>query len=80
MKLCKDCQHYRRDWVTFLFTSEFARCAHPQAYSSGIVFVAGKPSAYCRLERLWTDHCGPDGKRHEPKQPTTCDPKSKVEP
>lgn len=33
-KLCKNCKHFRRDWITF-FTSgdEYAQCAHPRNFN-----------------------------------------------
>lgn len=62
IKLCKDCNHNRRDW---LFGQQFAKCA------ATVNAATGEPRWSCESERWhFTDvvnNCGSTGKLWEPK-------------
>lgn len=70
-KLCKDCKHYRKDWIQrFLLPFDkdegFSdKCVRPRPVS----LVTGKDKiTYCDIERgvnYILDNCGPDGKYWE---------------
>lgn len=66
MKLCKDCRHFRGDWVLIFpfvpgFWHEYAKCAAIQNP------IDGKPGHYCRTMRNYVTQCGWEGKLFEPR-------------
>ena len=68
MKLCKDCNWVKRDWM---FGWEFAKCKNPKSYTFSADLVSGgEHHGYCSIERAnygTLNNCGPEGKYFEPK-------------
>ena len=69
-KLCKNCKHIRRNWITYLFVGdEFSKCGRPVNPD----LVSGKTELknYCSIERKYwysIDACGPEGKYFEERK------------
>lgn len=62
MKLCTDCVHSRRHWLSDSSTN-FDKCA-------AITWVVdGSPKHCCAVLREAGQGCGPEGKMFEPKPP-----------
>ena len=63
MKLCKDCKHFRPFVYHVLFfkmtRNQYAKCAaKPDP-------IDGEPKAFCDIERMKYNDCGPEGKKWE---------------
>ena len=71
MKLCIDCKHFKRDWITYIVgrNDEFGKCVRPE----GISLVDGKSrvkTKYADLERSYEHdcYCGEEAKYFEEKK------------
>ena len=71
IKLCKDCKHYRRDWLSHLFGMGHRHdtCASPNTSSN---LVTGSEQRFCDMLRAyrWENlnfSCGVEGKYWEAK-------------
>lgn len=63
-KLCKDCKHFKRDWILF-FDRSFDKCLRKMEKRSPITGKA-KPS-FADIQRDHFFLCGPEGKYWEAK-------------
>jgi len=70
-KLCKDCKHYRRDWIETIFfrSNRYDMCASPNTTDD---LVTGYKQRFCDMLRAkrWEQlpfSCGPDGRFWESK-------------
>jgi hypothetical protein len=60
-KLCKNCKHFRRDWITFLFEGdEYAKCSNPKSFA---LFCSNERKNFYSL-----GVCGPEAKNFEEKE------------
>jgi hypothetical protein len=68
IKLCKDCKHYKKDWITHLIerSDKFDKCLNPIFLH--VNRVTGKRTTegkFCDVQRDYD--CGRDGKYWEAK-------------
>ena len=75
-KLCKDCKHYKKDWISHILSfgitvgnnGEYDMCGRKK--NNNLVTGRDKPS-FCEIERRdWysLDVCGVDGKYFEARK------------
>ena len=67
IKLCKDCKHYKKDWIAHLIerSDRFDKCLNP-IFNQNL--VSGKTKGkYCDIQRDATYDCGREGKYWEAK-------------
>lgn len=70
--LCKDCRHSYRPWTNRLFFIEIYQCRLPENRGADEYDpVTGKTHtgdfSSCRVARIHTNICGPEGRRWEPR-------------
>lgn len=64
-KFCKDCKHFRRNWILF-FDRSFDKCLRPQNNNRSPITGKVKPS-FADIQRDNFFLCGPEGKFWEAK-------------
>ena len=73
LRLCKDCKHYKKDWLTHIISffgdrGSFDKCRREK---NNNLVVGGCVKNYCEIERRnWStlDVCGPAAKYFEARK------------
>jgi hypothetical protein len=68
MKICVECKHFRMSFLDRMYGGhKFGKCALIPDQDSYYLVTGKKTEDYCRVARMESQPCGPEGKLWEAK-------------